>query len=280
MTDADIDRRSSIIRQRVDASGVAEAEITSQGSGAQSNIVVGLPGTPSQETLRPGARAGADGLPTGAPDRRSRRRDPARPPPRASAPLLTRRASTGSPRTCSTQFAALDCTDQKNLTGTGSQTADPTKPLVTCETDGSKKYILGPVEVDGKDIASASSGLDVTPDRTLTNEWVVSLSLDSVGKAAFLTSSQRLYDIGHPNGVAATPTPDRSRFAVVLDGLVIIAPTVNSPITNGEAKISGNFTQGLGRDTRPPAQLRCAAAHLRRCRASRRSPRRSAPSSS
>ena len=37
-----------IIRQRVDSSGVSEAEITSQG---QDKIVVGLPGTPDQATL-------------------------------------------------------------------------------------------------------------------------------------------------------------------------------------------------------------------------------------
>ncbi|MEK8228905.1 hypothetical protein NKG05_27460 [Oerskovia sp. M15] len=36
-----------MIRQRVDSTGVSEAEITSQGK----NIVVGLPGTPSDETL-------------------------------------------------------------------------------------------------------------------------------------------------------------------------------------------------------------------------------------
>ncbi|MDR1151062.1 MAG: hypothetical protein LBK72_01065, partial [Bifidobacteriaceae bacterium] len=39
----------AIIRQRVDASGVAEAEISSEASG---NIVVGIPGNPSQEDLR------------------------------------------------------------------------------------------------------------------------------------------------------------------------------------------------------------------------------------
>lgn len=48
ITDSDVQQAIEIIRQRVDASGVAEAEITSQGG---SNIVVGLPGHPSQETL-------------------------------------------------------------------------------------------------------------------------------------------------------------------------------------------------------------------------------------
>ena len=140
------------------------------------------------------------------------------------------------------KLAALDCTNQKNLTGTGAQTGDPAKPLVACQADGTAKYVLGPVEVFGKDIASASSGLDVSPTGQLTSDWVVSLTLDSKGKAAFRDHRAAVED-RPPNGVAATPEPARSRFAVVLDGLVIIAPTVNDPITNGQAKISGGFTR-------------------------------------
>ena len=48
ITDQDVDQAIEIIRQRVDASGVAEAQISRQGG---QNIVVSLPGTPSQETL-------------------------------------------------------------------------------------------------------------------------------------------------------------------------------------------------------------------------------------
>ncbi|EEJ54167.1 preprotein translocase subunit SecD [Mobiluncus mulieris] len=44
----DINQAIEVIRQRVDASGVAEAEITRNGN---ENIAVGLPGTPSEETL-------------------------------------------------------------------------------------------------------------------------------------------------------------------------------------------------------------------------------------
>ncbi|WP_434700183.1 hypothetical protein [Trueperella pyogenes] len=48
VTAQDIREAINVIRQRVDATGVAEAEITAQGG---SNIIVSLPGTPSQETL-------------------------------------------------------------------------------------------------------------------------------------------------------------------------------------------------------------------------------------
>lgn len=48
VSDSDIEQAIEIIRQRVDASGVSEAEISAQGT---SNILVSLPGSPSQETL-------------------------------------------------------------------------------------------------------------------------------------------------------------------------------------------------------------------------------------
>ncbi|MFC5370059.1 protein translocase subunit SecD [Arcanobacterium bovis] len=48
VTESDVSQAIEIIRQRVDASGVAEAEISAQGG---KNIVVALPGNPSKETL-------------------------------------------------------------------------------------------------------------------------------------------------------------------------------------------------------------------------------------
>lgn len=48
ISDEDIDQAISIIRQRVDASGVAEAQISRQGG---QNIVVAIPGQPDQSTL-------------------------------------------------------------------------------------------------------------------------------------------------------------------------------------------------------------------------------------
>ena len=48
ITDEDVNQAIEIIRQRVDASGVAEAQTSRQGG---QNIVVSLPGSPSQDTL-------------------------------------------------------------------------------------------------------------------------------------------------------------------------------------------------------------------------------------
>ena len=58
------------------------------------------------------------------------------------------------------QFAALDCSDPAALENI---VDDPTKPLVTCDVDGTAKYILGPVAVSGDKISDATSGLPVQP---------------------------------------------------------------------------------------------------------------------
>src|SRR6056297_1916270 len=48
VSEEQLNQAVSIIRQRVDSSGVAEAEVTNQGG---ENIVVGIPGEPDQATL-------------------------------------------------------------------------------------------------------------------------------------------------------------------------------------------------------------------------------------
>lgn len=49
ITTEQLNQAVAIIRQRVDATGVSEAEITTQGD---RNIVVNLPGNPDESTLR------------------------------------------------------------------------------------------------------------------------------------------------------------------------------------------------------------------------------------
>ncbi len=237
VTDSDIQQAIDIIRQRVDASGVSEAEITSQGSGQNRNIVVGLPGTPSRETIDLVQQSAAmnfrpvikdsytDGISSAAGDAETAAEDLGTPADASDLAWLTQDVLDS--------YAALDCTDQANLTGSGNQAGDPDQPLVTCSTDGFVKYVLGPVEVTGSEISSASSGLQVSQTGALTNEWVVQLELDSEGTAAFRESSTRLVDLESP----------RNQFAIVLDGLVISAPRINDPITNGQAEISGSFTR-------------------------------------
>ncbi|MGN6300258.1 MAG: protein translocase subunit SecD [Angustibacter sp.] len=128
------------------------------------------------------------------------------------------------------KFTALDCTDTTALQGS---TDDPKKPLVTCSSDRTEKYILGPVEVDGTDIKDATAGLQPTQNGGTSTTWEVRLSFNNKGSNRFLDVTKRLY----------TLDPPRNQFAIVLDGLVISAPRADGPISGGSASIYGSFTQ-------------------------------------
>ena len=66
------------------------------------------------------------------------------------------------------QFTKLDCSKPESVNAV---VDDPTKPLVTCSEDKTAKYILGPVEVDGTDIADASAGYQTVPERRSRPTW-------------------------------------------------------------------------------------------------------------
>ena len=218
-----------IIRQRIDASGVAEAEITSQGS---NQIVVGIPGAPSQATIDLVKQAAQMDFRTvlkvGA---------PAVGTPETAAPGLAAPTAVNDQAWLTQDvldaFAAYDCTDPKNLTGGTTASGDPAKAVIACESDGSAKYVLGPVALAGTEISNASSGLETLPNGSVGNQWIVNLSLNSKGGTAFREVTTLLQPLAQP----------LNQFAMVLDGLVISAPRVEAIISNGQAVISGSFTR-------------------------------------
>ena len=233
VTEEQLNQAVSIIRQRVDAGGVAEAEVTTQGG---ANIVVSIPGVPDQATLerirssaklefRAVLQAGADLVldETG------------------EAPVIAEDSAPQSSPTDPSDVAwitpAIDSAYNQlscaALDERGTNVADPAEPLVTCSDDGVAKYILGPVEVDGGTITDAISRLVPGPQGTVTSEWGVFLEFDSEGTEAFRTVTERLVFLP---GV-------RNQFAIVLDGKVISAPRTLAAITDGNPQISGSFTQ-------------------------------------
>ena len=256
-----------VIRQRVDANGVTEAEIASQGS---NQIVVEIPGEVDDETValiskaaqmkfrpvltignpvpttQPSASpsASADGEGDGAQaDGENAEEDAAaadQPTKKEIAEQEKAVKAATDPSdlaqitpSVQARFDELDCTDPKNLEGGGGDR--PELPLVTCDATGAAKYILGPVEVDGTAISSASSGLRSGANGTVTNEWAVRLDLDSDGTKLFRETTSRLNTLESP----------RNQFAITLDGLVISAPSLSPGvvITDGRPEISGSFTQ-------------------------------------
>ena len=245
VTPEQLDQAVAIIRQRVDATGVAEAEISTLGS----NIVVAIPGEPDQATLdRIQASAKLEfravllaDLPSNSsvgetPDPT----DTATPDPTESATPTPSSTPTVEPTDGSDlnwitpelqeQFDTFDCA---TVSETDANVAPPEEPLVTCEDDGSIKYLLGPVEVDGANITDARSGLRQGANGAVTGTWAVYMTFDGPGTEAFAEVTRRLVSL----------TGVRNQFAIVLDGSVISAPSTNAAITDGNPEISGGFTQ-------------------------------------
>lgn len=229
----------AIIRQRVDASGVSEAEVNTQGG---RNIVVSIPGEADEETrarieasaqleFRPvlatsapaNTFAGEDGKQTPYPSP-----DPALPATPSVAPTNASDLAYITPA-LQAAFQAYDC---KNPPADAAD-APKDQPLITCEVDDTVKYILGPVELGGTAITDASSGLETTQSGGTTGRWVVNITLDDKGTDVFGKISQRLYGATAP----------QNQFAFVLDGSVISAPSMNGLITDGRPSISGSFTE-------------------------------------
>jgi preprotein translocase subunit SecD len=267
-----------IVRARVNGSGVAEAEITTQGS---TNIVVQVPGVGEDELVRlvgqtaelrfrpvravipggspapapsetttptPGATSSATSAPTSpeptaspAPGRALTEgllAQPGTPSPTASptpnpspsagatapAPAAQPPAAEGPPSAEEqAQLAALDCADLPE-----GSLDDPSKSLFTCDEGNANRFLLGPADVVGTDVSSASAGI---PQGDVS--FVVNLDFTDEGSDKFFDSTQKLAGQTFPNNA----------FAIVLDGKVVSYPTVNEPIPGGQATISGSFTQ-------------------------------------
>ncbi|WP_460795483.1 protein translocase subunit SecD [Microbacterium sp. GXF0217] len=237
-TQEQLDQAADIIRQRVDASGVAESDITTEGG---RNIVVQIPGEADAETreriqsaaqleLRPviytSAAAteftGEDGnaTPYPSPDPAANATPSVEPTDSSDLSWVTERLQQ--------EFLAYDCANPQN----DPANAPSDQPLITCDDLGSVKYILGPQELDGTAIDDATSGRDPQ-----SGAWLVQLDLDDDGASVFGEISQRLYQNKLDN------LSPRDQFAFVLDGKVISAPQMNGVILDGRPSISGSFDQ-------------------------------------
>jgi len=308
-----VDQAVDIIRQRIDANGVAEAEIATQGA---QNIVISIPGTPSAEQLdairKPSqlrfrsvfvqaldsnaAQVNPGGSPTGTPAPTGTATTPATGTPSAKAsatpsssataqngvvpqalaattsPAATPSATATTPAPTATapaaptqaeteaaikeqaskglvtmgwakakadeaaakvakEYVALNCTTSGAV---DKVVDDPAQPLATCGDDRVTKYVLGPAEINGDQIADATSGFQPGPNGQPTSIVEVALSFKDSGKTKFAEVTKRLF--------ALKDQPPLDQFAVVLDKSVITAPQARAVITDGRASITGSFT--------------------------------------
>ena len=133
------------------------------------------------------------------------------------------------------RFQALDCAKPNAL---DKIVDDPAKPLVTCSSDGTEKFILGPVIVGGDQIDSAAAGYRPLANGQPSNEVEIQLSFKSAGAKAYADASKTMVSLESP----------RNRMAATLDSKVIVAPQFNEAILNGQASITGGFTIEQARD--------------------------------
>lgn len=258
LTQDQLNQTVAIIRQRVDGFGVAESEVTIQGTGNGAKIIVTIPGetsrtvvdqlkTTAQLNFRPvlaidfgSPQASASPTPSvsdsaspsispseSATPAASTTPEPTPTPSVSVAPelLVPPIQSPDGSGDFADRFAALDCATSDILNGS---TDDPAQYLISCEKDGSVKYALAPADLVGTDIESATAGL---PQQG-AGGWQVDLQMTTDGAKKFADSTTKLSALESPN----------DQFAIVLDGVVISAPSVNEPILGGSAVISGSFT--------------------------------------
>lgn len=233
-----LDQAAAIIRQRVDASGVAEADITTEGG---RNIVVQIPGKADEQTrqriqssaqleFRPvlattaatTSFVGDDGneTPYPTPDDSLSTTPTAQPTDASDLSWVSDRLAA--------EYLAYDCANPAN----DPSRAPQDQPLIACDPGGQAKFILGPTELTGTAISDATAGRDPK-----SGAWIVQLTMNGEGTDAFGKVSTRL----NQNRIANL-TP-RDQFAFVLDGSVISAPRMNGQILDGRPSISGSFTQ-------------------------------------
>jgi protein-export membrane protein SecD/preprotein translocase SecF subunit len=272
-TEESLDEAVAIIRQRVNGSGVAEAEVTTQGT---DTIVVQVPGVGQDELVAlvgqtaelqfrpvlaivPGGSPVSQGpAPTGEPTATptptetptdeptslgEQREDSAERASRSTGRTSLTAAGTPTPTPSPTpaptpapiaeqpgptaeDFQALTSFDCASIEP--GQVTPSDEVLITCDRELANRYLLGPADVVGTDIADATAAI---PQGTVA--WQVNLEFTSSGAEAFFASTQRL----------AAQAPPQNQFAIVLDGLVVSAPRVNEPIPGGRAQITGQFTQ-------------------------------------
>jgi preprotein translocase subunit SecD len=284
-----LDQARGIIDQRVNGSGVAEAEVTTQGD---KNIVVEIPGKNRKSLVdavkrtaqlrfrivagqpQPGVPATAtpsatpSGSPTATPSGTASPATPdasastATPKPRVAphyadstpsptptptataipTPTATPTAPTTTAKGASVddpiawsqdpgdewqaKFAAFTCP------AAGSEAApvvdDPDKPLITCNEDG-LKFLLSKAMIEGTQLKSASYGIPQT-----STAWAVQLKFKSSARKTFADATRALFNNG-------------GQFAIVLDGEVISYAGVNEPILDGNAEITGTFSESEAR---------------------------------
>ncbi|MFF9344113.1 MULTISPECIES: protein translocase subunit SecD [unclassified Streptomyces] len=132
------------------------------------------------------------------------------------------------------KFATLNCLDPKQRTAAAAGTK-PTDTIVACgknAIDQWEKYLLGPAEVEGRDVDDAKAAIDQQ-----SGQWIVDMEFTDAGSKKFQAITSKLSQQAEP----------QNQFAIVLDGEVVSAPRVQTTLS-ANAQISGSFNQQSAQD--------------------------------
>ncbi|MFF8600542.1 protein translocase subunit SecD [Streptomyces sp. NPDC015232] len=154
--------------------------------------------------------------------------------PKASTPPAPTPTADAATAALQQKFAALNCLDPKQRSAAGDG-VKPTEPTVACGKNSIgqwEKYILGPAEVDGKDVDDAKGVFDQQ-----RGMWIVTMDFTGEGSKKFQKITSKL----------SQQTEPLNQFAIVLDGEVVSAPSVRQTLS-ASAEISGSFNQQSAQD--------------------------------
>jgi len=239
----------SIIEQRVNATGVTEAEVSTQGN---DQIIIEIPGQSEQAIAEQVGRTaqlrfrllwaslGSSAKPISAAKSAELEKTVAK----ADWSKLTLdeliRAETEGLQTLTTKprvyTEALNALAEQAKGFACTKKSLPNNdraemPLVTCDPKTREVMILSPMIIPGTDVKSATP---TVPQNSV--EWVVAIQLKGEGRKAFDKASAALY------AQTQAGQEQKSRFAIVLDGEVLSAPTMQAHISDGASQIQGDFT--------------------------------------
>lgn len=219
-----------IIRSRVDALGVAEPDISTQGQ----SIIVQLPGVKDQgraleivgQTAELRFRPVLQGLP---------------PDTTATTTTTTTTAPAETTTTAAVDPAAPTTTSTTIPAGTTPREEDlPESEVVLPELDKDNKvkvrYRLGPSKATGTIVRTATA----EPPTGLTGDWGVGVDLTSGGNKLFNDLAALCF--------AGGPECPTKQVAIVLDGVVRSAPAVQAASFTGKVSITGQFTEREAKD--------------------------------
>lgn len=284
VTDEQLKQAVEILRQRVDGLGVAEAEITTQGTGSGAAIVVSVPGEnddrivelvqrtallnfrpvwditgPSPTVATDGASPAATGAAAPEATDAASPQASVEPTPEEANPAADNTASPSptaspAPATSSGQDGTIvQAADNTAEFQTEVAALNCTDPLVRAggTPDDPTKW-LGTCDVDGLSKYSLQPafilGTNVTGAQAQLAQggigWEVALQFDNDGAKKLAEVSTQLVALPEC-GQGQSPC---NAFAIVLDGVVVSSPRFNQAITGGQASITGNFTAQEAQD--------------------------------